>query len=248
MVSGDISAVDGQKAAQTYFQPWVAGASSPAGFEIKLPAAPTKRRVVLVDNPNARQSSIRIGIPAYSIASDEKFAGSLAGQMLSSGIDSRLGKYVRAEKGYVYGVQAIFSPSRQAGAFIGATDTKFTTTADTIEAMFKVFDDMKAANVPNQELFDAKSRVAGGLLMTMETIGSQASRRVDGILNGYPIDYYDKYSQRISQVTAENIRTVMNKYVLEDRMVIVVVAPASVVKTQLERLGTVEVLPMPSGQ
>ena len=43
------------------------------------------------------------------------------------------------------------------------------------------------------ELAEAKSRVAGGMVMDMQTIGQQAGYRVDGILNGYPIDYYDKY-------------------------------------------------------
>src|SRR5207244_2120769 len=137
------------------------------------------------------------GVRAYDIRSDEKFAGSLAGQMLSSGIDSRLGKYVRAEKGYVYGIAGYFQPGRRAGAFMGQTDTKFETTADTIEAMFKVFDDMKKEVVPEKELADAKFRVAGQLLMSMQTVEQQATRRVDAVLNGYPVDYYDKYAQRI---------------------------------------------------
>ena len=36
-------------------------------------------------------------------------------------------------------------------------------------------------------------RVAGGMVMGMQTIGQQAGFRVDGILNDYPIDYYDTY-------------------------------------------------------
>ena len=105
---------------------------------------------------------------------------------------------------------------------------------------------LDAANVPDKELADAKFRVAGQLLMSMQTVEQQAAQRVAGILNGYPIDYYDKYAERISQVTADEVKTVMNKYVQEDHLVIVVVAPAAAVKTQLEKLGPVEVLPMPS--
>jgi zinc protease len=111
--------------------------------------------------------------------------------------------------------------------------------------MFKVFDDLKKDEVSTAELKEAQNRVTGGMVMDVQTIGQQATRRVDVILNGYPVDYYDRYPQRISQVTPAQIRDVMNKYVLEDKMAIVVVAPAERVKGQLEKLGEVEVVPMP---
>src|SRR5262249_49763653 len=88
--------------------------------------------------------------------------------------------------------------------------------------------------------------VAGGLLMGMQTIGQQAGYRVDGILNDYPIDYYDNYPTKIGEVTASQVREAMNKYVDDSRMTIVVVAPADQVKDLLKRLGEVEVTPMPS--
>jgi hypothetical protein len=39
---------------------------------------------------------------------------------------------------------------------------------------------------------------------------------------------------------------VLGKYVKDDRMSITVVAPAEAVKSQLEKLGKVEVVPMPA--
>jgi zinc protease len=241
MIAGDITVADGQKAAETLLANF--RSNDLPKVEYNLPPAPDKRRILLIDFPPSKQSTIRLGEPAYTIASDEKFAGSLAGQLLSSGIDSRLGKYVRAEKGYVYGVEGYFEPGRQGGAFDGDTGTKFETTADTIEAMLKVFDDIKTTPVPEQELSEAKSRVAGQMLMSMQTIQQQAGRRAVAILNGYPIDYYDVYPERISKVAAEEIKSVMTKYVADDHMTIVVVAPATAVKTQLEKLGPVEVIP-----
>lgn len=246
MISGDIAVPDGQRAGETFIAGLPIGNLPKVTYDLGAP--PTGRRVFLIDRPASKQSAIQMGVRAYSIQSDEKFAGSLTSQMLSSGIDSRLGRYVRAEKGYVYGVTGIFSPNRHAGTFVGRTDTKFETTTDTVEAMFKVFSELKTAPVPEKELADAKFRVAGQLLMSMETISEQAVQRVNGILNGYPIDYYDKYAQRISQVTADEIKTVMNKYVKEDQMAIVVVGPAETLKPQLEKLGPVVVVPREAGE
>ena len=82
--------------------------------------------------------------------------------------------------------------------------------------------------------------------MGMQTIQQQAGYRVSAILNDYPIDYYDIYPQKIEAVSARQIRDVLSKYVKDGEMVIVVVAPAEAVKDQLQRLGEVEVVPMPA--
>jgi predicted Zn-dependent peptidase len=85
--------------------------------------------------------------------------------------------------------------------------------------------------------------------MSMQTIGDQADRRLEGILNGYPADYYDKYSARIAPITADQIKETMNKYVQQDKMIVVVVGQADAVKPQLEKLGVpVEVVPVPKGR
>ena len=84
---------------------------------------------------------------------------------------------------------------------------------------------MRDGNVTDNELAEAKSRVAGGMVMSLQTMASQASYRVEAILNDYPIDYYDKYPERIAQVTAEQVREVVKKYVDPARFKIVICAP-----------------------
>ena len=244
--SGDVTVEQGQALAAELLSAVPRGDAAPGDFHVNG-VKPRSRRIILVDRPSGRQASVRIAIPAYDIRSDEKFAGSTAGQILSGGgIDSRLMRYVRAEKGLAYGVHGVFQPGRHGGAFVAGTETAVESTADAIDAIFKVLDDMKAADVSAQELTEAKTRVAGTLLMGMQTIGQQAAYRVDAILNNYPPDYYDNYPAKIAAVTPGQVRDVMNHYVDETRMTIVVVAPADQAREQLSRLGTVEVVPMPA--
>jgi zinc protease len=244
VVSGDVTPEKGEEIAGKLL----------AGFDRKseakradYSAKPRKaeRQIILVDNPQGKQASIRLGVRAYDLTSDDKFPGSVAGQILSAGIDSRLGRYVRAEKGLTYGVYAFFRASRWAGEFSGNVDTRPETAAEAVEAMFKVFNDLRTDLVTEEELAEAKLRVAGGMAMEVQTIAQQAGRRVDQILNDYPVDYFDVLPQRINAATAEQVRDVMNKYVKDDQMLIVVVAPAKEVQEQLSRLGTVTVVPMP---
>jgi predicted Zn-dependent peptidase len=242
-IAGDITVERGQQLANQLLEGWAKGEQPKVDYT--LPKYPG-RKVILIDNPNGKQSVVRIGLPSYTIHTDDKFAGMVAGQILSAGIDSRLGRYVRAEKGYVYGIAAYFSPGRYGGSFGGQTETGFKTTAETVDAFFKVFNDMRSEPVKPTELAEAKSRVAGGMLMDTQTIEQQRDRRVDAILNNYPIDYWDKLPSRVAEVTAEQVQAVMNKYVKDDAMTIIVIAPAKEVKEQLEKFGKVEILPMPS--
>jgi zinc protease len=247
--SGDVTVERGQALARELLKDWPAANSSGTPQNVvsyRYPPVPEKRKIIVVDNPAGKGAVVEMGILAYDIRSDDKFAGSVASQILTAGIDSRLNRYVRAEKGLSYGVHGVFRPNRHGGAFTAGTSTGIDTVGETAAAMFKVFDDMRKSPVTPEELRQAQTRVAGGMVMQMQTIGQQAQNRVEGILNGYPIDYYDTYPQKIAAVTAEQVRDVMNKYVNDNRMAIIVVAPAAQVKAQLEKLGDVRVIPMPA--
>ncbi len=244
VISGNITLDRARELAKQLTDQWTA--KPLPSITYALPQPSKDRQIILVDRPGGKGALIRIGIRAYDINTPQKFAGNLAGAILSGGIESRLNLYVRAEKGYVYGVSGVFQPGRHAGAFVCGTETKLQTTADTIEAIFKVLGDVRNADVTPDELSEAKRRVIGGMVMNMQTIAQQAGLRVDAMLNGYPIDYFDLYTGKISAVTPQQIRDVMNKYADPGAMTIVVVAPAAEVKDQLLRLGKVQVVPMPA--
>jgi zinc protease len=246
VISGDISFEQGQFLAITLLTGWDAATPAAPDPDYTLPPPPATRRIVLVDNPEGSQSVIQLGVPAYDLHSHDCYAGAAAASILSSGIESRLGRYVRAEKGFAYYVTGAFSPKRHGGAFIGRTETGFDTTGAAIEAIFKVISDMRSEDVTADELAEARARTAGALLMGMQSIDEQGSYRLEAILDGYPDDYYDRYPERIGQVTAAQVRSVLDRYVHDDRMQIVVVAPKGKVLTQLQTLGEVEVRPMPT--
>ena len=244
VITGDITVERGRELAKQLTDGWPQKDLPPVAYP--LPPEAGSRQIILVDRPGGRGTTIRIAIRAYDLHAPEKFAGSLASTILSAGIESRLNLYVRAEKGYVYGVTGLFQPGRYAGAFVSSTETKLETTGDTIDAIFKVLTDMRDGNVTPEELEHAKRRVTGAMVMGMQTIAQQGALRVEALLDGYPIDYYDVYPSRIEAVTADQVRQVVDQYVNEEAMTIIVVAPAADVKDQLQHLGPVQVVPMPS--
>lgn len=245
IVAGDVSPDHAKTLAESLLKDWPAKGLA-EGPKLDLPPVPEKRQIVLVDNPDAKQAAVRIGIRAFTVASEDRYAGSLINQILSGGIESRVMRYVRAEKGLAYHAHGVFSPHRTSGAFIGATDTSIETPTDAIEAMFKVFNDMRNSAVTTEELKESRLRVAGLLVMQMQTIEQQAERRLTGLLNGFAPDYWDTYARELGKVTDQRILEVMKKHVDTRKMSIVVVAPADKVKQPLSRLGEVQVKPMPA--
>ena len=221
---------------------WTQGEPAKANYDVPLPA---ERSITLIDNPSGQQAVVRLGVQAYDLSSDDRFAGSVAGQVLSSGIDSRLNRVLRAQKGLTYGAYGYFRPSRHGGAFELSVETKPESVEDAITSAFGVIDSMKQNTIADAELAEAQRRVAGMMVLDTQTVGQQAGRRVETILNGYPVDYYDHYPQRIARVTTDEVRQVLNTYFVNDKVNIVVVGPAEQIKPQLEKFGTVTVKPMP---
>ncbi len=90
-------------------------------------------QILLVDNPGGGQSAVRIGNRGFKSTSDEKYAASVATQILAGGIESRLNQAMRAEKGLTYGAGGRFNPSRNAGDFFVGFATKPETTGEAIQ-------------------------------------------------------------------------------------------------------------------
>ncbi|MEM1013294.1 MAG: pitrilysin family protein, partial [Planctomycetota bacterium] len=202
-------------------------------------------QILLVDNPGGGQSAVRLGNRAFKIDSDEKYAASVATQVLAGGIESRLNQAMRAEKGLTYGAGGRFNPGRHVGEFFVGFATRPETTGEAITTAFGVLTRMASESVSEEELVDAQRRVAGSLVLSQQTVGQLANLRGNILLNGYPLSYFNDYGQKIAGVDVQDVQNVIASYATPDLLSIVVVAPADAVKTQLDQIGDVTVVPMP---
>jgi zinc protease len=243
VATGDVSPEEARAWTEDLLAALAEGAAPRAAYD--YPPPPEGRRVLLVDHPAGRQAAVQMATRSYTLASEEKFAGSIAGTILSGGLHARLGRYVRAEKGLAYGVSGFFQPGRHRGQFAVELGTKTESAREAVEACFTVLNALRNEAPGGEEMAEVKKRVSGSLLLSMQTIDQQGNQRLTGMLNGYPADYYDRYAARIEATTAEEVRAVMERYVDEDGTLVVVVAPAAKVKAKLEAWGPVTVQPMP---
>ncbi|MEL7237977.1 MAG: insulinase family protein, partial [Planctomycetota bacterium] len=112
ILAGDITTDEAKVFAQAIIDAFAPDSAAFAAPEPDYTLPLEERQVVLVDNPGGRQSAVRLGGRAFTIDSDDKWAASVAAQILSGGIESRLNRSLRAEKGLTYGASGRFAPGR----------------------------------------------------------------------------------------------------------------------------------------
>ncbi len=244
LFAGDITEATARDLAADLLADWQP--KDVAEIDLNLPEPATTRRVILIDNPDAQQATVRLARRAYDNQSDARFAGSVASQILSNGIDSRMNRVLRAEQGLTYGAAAYFSPNRADGRFLITVDTRPETAGQAVDAALGVIEEMRQNPVTSEELARAQQIVSGAMVMATQTIDQQAGRRVNIELNDYPLDYYDTLPARINEVTLADVQEVMQTHADPQNLTLIIVGPAGAIRPQVEQHGEVTLLPMPA--
>lgn len=242
ILAGDLNEQEARSFAETLVEELEPGkAAQTADYTLPQPT----RQILVVDNAAGGQSAVRLGGRAFTIDNPDKYAASVATAILSGGIESRLNRSLRAEKGLTYGASGRFEPGRHDGSFQVSFNTKPASTGAAVQAAFEVLERMATEPVSDEELAEAKRRVTGSLVMSTQTVLQQAGLRASIEINDYLPDYYDRYAGNIAAVTKEDVERVMREFAGPGSLSIVVVGPAEAVVPQLEPFGEVQTVSMP---
>jgi zinc protease len=221
--AGDITADAANAAAETYLGPaaWPRR-DTPAEPPLK-PAPFQGLRIVMVDQPSASQTQIRVGRPGIPRSSPDYIPLYVTNRIFGGGFNSRLSTEVRQKKGLTYGAYSNFNSYGQAGDFSAST---FTRTEATVEATRLVVDliaRMSTGEVTPAELDFARDYIAGVFPIQSET-GEQVASRILAVARyGLPADYNDTYQQRVLAVGPVQVKAMAGRYFDARNLVIVLV-------------------------
>ena len=132
--------------------------------------------------------------------------------LLGSGMSSRLFKNLRDQEGLAYQLGSSFSPNVLRGSFTMYIGTNPKTLALSREKMLFEVNRMKSEFVSDKELNDAKEKLIGNYLISLETNSDKASAIGWFEASGRGFKAKDSYATLINQVTASDIIEVANKY------------------------------------
>ena len=229
LIVGDVTLAEARRLVAARFGGWERG-DVPAFPSPPAPPPAPARSVYLIDKPGAAQSVVRIGHAGPVRTTPDWFALEVLNTILGGAFTSRLNQNLRETHGYTYGAFSQFAPRRLSGAFVALASVVTAKTDSSLIEFLKELRRIRDETVAPPELAKAKAYLTLGLPGDFETTGGAAARFRDLLSFGLPLDYYDRYVDRINAITAADVQRVARQYIDPDHFDIVVVGD----KTQIE--------------
>ncbi|BAS68125.1 M16 family metallopeptidase [Bathymodiolus septemdierum thioautotrophic gill symbiont] len=194
----------------------------------KKPAAnpmvlPIEKKSIHINFPS-RQTHLLIGQVGTN-RSDAFFYPLYLGNHIlgGSGLTSILSNEIREKKGLAYSAYSYFKMMQSNGAFIVRLQTKNTQSNQAKKIVLKTLSDLINNNLSQQQLQDGKSNIIGGF--SLETASNANILTYLSIIGFYnlPLTYLSDFTDKINEVTKEDIQTAFSGLVDMDKLVVVTV-------------------------
>ena len=193
--------------------------------EVAELAAGAAQRIVFPSS----QTTVMAGQPGMRRGDPDYFALYLGNHILGgSGLVSLLMEEVREKRGLSYSTYSYFLPLAQPGPFLMGLQTRNDQADQAREVMIDTLKRFIAEGPTADELTAAKKNLSGGFpLRIAENSDIVAYLAVIGFY-GLPLDYLDRFVERIEAVSGEQIRDAFARRVHPDRLAIVTVGGGDV--------------------
>jgi zinc protease len=239
---GDISEAQALAQLNARFGAWPAGTTPAPGPPPPAPTPPA-RRVVLVDRPDLGQAQLALAHEGIARTDEGRIPAGLMNTILGGGgFLSRLMSRVRADEGLAYGIGSGFSMRRHPGPFVVSTSTRAPEAGRVVDIVLEELERLRREAPSQDELRNARSLSAGRFVLGLETSAAIAGALVELDVYELPPDSLDTYRTRLNDVTLDEVHEAALRLLHPDRIAILAVGPADVLRPQLERFGPVELV------
>lgn len=242
LISGDITLTEAQRALEHALGKWQPnGIAHPA-----IPATPLAsagRRILLVDFPDATQSTICIGNQAVATRNPDYLACKILCQALGAYEDDyRINKVVREEKGYSYGLYVGLRTRSEDGIWMiyGTVDTDHT--AESLDLILTAMRDIAGPKpVTDAELSSLRKTAACIFPAQFESNSDVADLMLDIDLDKLPLDYWNQYLAGLQAVDSAQVVQAAKSYLHPDDALIVIVGDRKKIEQPLRDLKLGEI-------
>lgn len=201
------------------YLPQTGCAPLPAVPEVAPLAAAYEERIAFA----SAQAHVLLGQPGFKRDSPDFFALTVGNHILGGGgFTARLTEEVREKRGLTYGVSSSFAPGLHAGAFTIGLQTRPDQAAQALALVREVLAKFVAEGPTEQELQAAKDNLIGGFALRLDSNRKLLDNVANIAWNHLPLDYLDRWTSRVQQLTVADIRNAFARTLQPARMVTVV--------------------------
>jgi zinc protease len=237
-VYGDFSTPEMKDKLEKLFASWTVEQSPVPPF----PAVTAKPApgVYFGEKADVTQTFFAIGELGGTLRDKDYPALQVAADILGEGFSSRLVSQIRTKLGYAYDISAAWAAQyNHPGTFQIDGSTKSASTTDAILAIKAEVEKMRAAEVTERELEEAKQGVLNSFVFFFDSPAKTLNRVMRYEYYGYPKDFLFGYQKAIAAVTRADVLRAAKEHFLPQNLTIVAIGNSKALGKPLSVVGTV---------
>ncbi|NEV62793.1 M16 family metallopeptidase [Thiorhodococcus minor] len=174
------------------------------------------------------QTTVMAGQPGMRRGDPDYFRLYVGNHILGgSGLVSILMHEIREKRGLSYSTYSYFLPLAQPGPFLMGLQTRNDQAEQARQVMLETLERFITEGPTEEELAAAKKNITGGFPLKIASNGDIVQYLAVIGFYGLPLDYLDRFTDRIESVTVEQIRDAFARRVHPSRLAIVTVGGRS---------------------
>ena len=207
--------------------------------KVEKTAKAKQSKLLLVNKPDARQSTFLIGGKGIAQSNKDRVGLSVINTILGARFTSWLNDELRVNAGLTYGARSRFNSYSQDGSFAISTFTKTETTIEAIDLALKTYARLWEKGIDEQTLTSAKAYVKGQFPPQFETSTELASLLVN--MYGYQFDesYINGFEQQVDSLTVDKTKQLIKQYFPQENLQFVVIGQADAIRDKLAKYGEI---------
>lgn len=244
---GDIKPLKAFALAQKLFGFWKVKKSKQAVPDVISSSSQMaeKRRIVVVDMPNAGQAAVTIIRKSIKRNDSDFIASKVVNSIFGGGFSSRLNQEVRIKRGLSYGAGSAISARRDVGSFTARTQTKNQSGAEVASLFISELKRLATDPVPTGELTPRKAALIGDFGRALERNTELVVQVSELALYGLPLNQINTYIQNVQAITESDIHNFATNRLNAENTNIVIVGDAKLFLDDLKKaFPNVEVIPI----
>jgi predicted Zn-dependent peptidase len=208
----------------------------PAQNGFHSPAPKIVPRIVLRNKKALEQVQLCIGVPAYPIAHEKRYAGYILNTLLGGGMSSRLFQNIRERQGLAYSIYSDLNPYRDTGCMAVYAGTSLASAAKVVQSVVGEFRDLKIRPVPEEELRRSKDQLKGSLMLSLESSTARMSNLARQEMYFDRFQDLDELVQKIEAVTADDLQSLAQEFFKTESVAVTVLGNLSGLKISRNQL------------
>jgi zinc protease len=170
----------------------------------------------------SEQTHVLVGQPGMSRTDSDYYALYVGNHILGgSGLVSRVSNEIREQRGLAYSAYSYFMPMRVNGPFQMGLQTRNDQADQALSVLRETLRHFIQDGPTADELQRAKDNIIGGFALRLDSNSKITENLAVMGFYGLPLDYLDRFIERVEAVTLEQVQDAFQRRVHPERLIVV---------------------------